>query len=137
MKVQRQPDAGAAQRTERPVREPSMSHDNYIEAGAKELQLLYDDASMDICRLLSQQRLVLVLDLDHTLINSARQSEIDSEHVLVFTVPLALLSIMKRVCLASAYTRTVSTEFLTAFTFSEGVHQSLPTVGKIIRMLKG
>ncbi len=94
MKVQRQLDTGAAQRTERSVREPSMSHEDYIEAGAKELQQLYDDASMDICRLLSQQRLVLVLDLDHTLINSARQTEIDPEHILVFTASLVLLSIM-------------------------------------------
>jgi len=94
MKVQRHPDTGAAQRTERSVREPSMSHEDYIEAGAKELQQLYNDASMDICRLLSQQRLVLVLDLDHTLINSARQTEIDPEHILVFTASLVLLSIM-------------------------------------------
>ena len=59
------------------------SEEGFIEAGAQELQQLYADASLEMCRLLSQQRLVLVLDLDHTLVNSARQTEIDSEHLKV------------------------------------------------------
>ena len=59
------------------------SEEGFIEAGAQELRQLYADASIEMCRLLSQQRLVLVLDLDHTLVNSARQTEIDSEHLKV------------------------------------------------------
>ena len=59
------------------------SEEGFIEAGAQELQQLYADASIEMCRLLSQQRLVLVLDLDHTLVNSARQTEIDAEHLKV------------------------------------------------------
>ncbi len=92
MGVQRQPDAAAepdaaldeaSQRTERVAKAPSMSEEDYVEAGARELEQLYADMAPDMCRLLSQQRLVLVLDLDHTLVNSARQTEIDPEHVLV------------------------------------------------------
>ena len=92
--MQPQPDAAAEHelalgeaphRTERVTKAPSMSEEDYVEAGAKELQQLYADMAPDMCRLLSQQRLVLVLDLDHTLVNSARQTEIDPEHVLVLT----------------------------------------------------
>ena len=61
------------------------SEEGFIEAGAQELQQLYADASLEMCRLLSQQRLVLVLDLDHTLVNSARQTEIDAEHLKVLS----------------------------------------------------
>ena len=92
--VSSQPDAAAEhelalgeslQHTERVAKAPSMSEEDYVEAGAKELQQLYADMAPDMCRLLSQQRLVLVLDLDHTLVNSARQTEIDPEHVLVMS----------------------------------------------------
>ena len=56
---------------------------SFIEAGARELRQLYPDASEDMCRLLCQHCLVLVLDLDHTLVNSARQNEVDAEHLQV------------------------------------------------------
>ena len=73
------------QRTERVAKQANVSEEGYVEAGAQELQQLYADMAPDMCRLLSQQRLVLVLDLDHTLVNSARQTEIDPEHVQVPT----------------------------------------------------
>lgn len=82
----------SSQRTERVAKAPSMSEEDYVEAGARELKQLYADMAPDMCRLLSQQRLVLVLDLDHTLVNSARQTEIDPEHVLVGSRPTHFLS---------------------------------------------
>lgn len=74
---------GAAQRAEQGGPIPGSGQASFIETGARELRQLYPDASEDMCRLLCQHRLVLVLDLDHTLVNSARQNEVDAEHLQV------------------------------------------------------
>lgn len=73
----------AAQRAERAQVAADLSEADIVETGAQELRQLYPDASTDMCRLLCQNRLVVVLDLDHTLVNSARQTEIEPEHLLV------------------------------------------------------
>ena len=74
---------GVAQHAEQGGPVPGSRQASFIEAGARELRQLYPDASEDMCRLLCQHRLVLVLDLDHTLVNSARQNEVDAEHLQV------------------------------------------------------